>query len=172
MDTLLLPMHSWDTINTMCFNRKALVVGVGDGSEVISVAQSAAITAVYVSSDSAGLGRQLSTVAMLDDLLTTAHLTSRVLLHGVCALLGITQYHTGQFDVVIYNPDTAGSDQIEGDLVMLANAAASLVVIDDPNDSRWDTVTAALAGTDRQCMGDGAIIWATPMPAAPESTVA
>lgn len=171
MQPVLLPMASWDTINTLCFNRKVLIVGVGDGNEVISVAQSAAITAVYVSADSADLGRQLSTVAMLDDLLTSAHLTSRVLLHAVCAMLGITQYHTGQFDVVIYNPDVAGGDGIEEMVAQLANYGASLVVIDDPADTRWGTVVAAVAGTNRQCMGDGAIIWATPMPAAPESAV-
>jgi hypothetical protein len=167
MTPLLLPMTSWDTLTALAFNRKVLMVGVADGQDVMTLAQTAAITAVYASVDSADLGRQLSVIDRIDGLAIERGLSGKILLHDVTALLGITQYHPGAFDLVVFNPAAAGSEDAAADLEQLAGYGRDLVVIDGPDLPLWDQVTSVTAPRGLQAVGYGQIIVARPLPAAP-----
>lgn len=163
----MMPATSWDTLATVCFDRKVLMIGIDGGRDVLNVAQTSLIVAAYAGVATADLGKHLSIIDKVDGMLLDSGLTRRVLLHDVVALLGITQYHPGAFDVAVFNPRAAGSEDVGADLEMIANYARDLVVIDEPGLSLWDEVTAVTAARHLVASSDGQLIVARPASAEP-----
>ncbi|HEX3513848.1 MAG TPA: hypothetical protein VHT26_07605 [Trebonia sp.] len=165
--TLTLPVTSWDTLATICFNRKVLMVGVEGASEVITIAQVATITAVYAGVNPADLGRDMSVIEHVASCVDDAHLAGRVLLHNVIAPLGITQYRPGTFDVAIFNPAAARSDTVGEDLEMIANYARDLAVICALDQPLWEEITAVTQPRGLMATGYDCLVVARPMPTEP-----
>lgn len=165
--TLILPVTSWDTLATVCFNRKVLIVGIDDSAPVITLAQVATITAVYARTSTADLGRHLSVIERTASFVADAGLAGRVLLHNVVAPLGITQYRPGTFDVAVFDPRAAGSDDPEVDLAMIAEYARDLAVVGDVSQELWDQVTQVTRDRGLIATGHDGLIVARPMPTEP-----
>lgn len=158
---LLMPVETWDTINTLCFNRKVLLVGVADGNDVVALAQTAMIVAVYVSVGGPDLGIDMAKIVELHHTLTTRDLGPRVLLHSVPSLLGITQYHIEQFDVAVYNPGACRDPDPAGTAAQLAVYAKRLIVVGDAIGELWDVILPALPQGGYTASSDGNSIFVT-----------
>lgn len=158
---LLMPVDTWDTINTLVFNRKVLMVGVADGADAIALAQTAMVLAIYVDTDGLDVSLHMHKVQDVATLLVQHELNSRVLLHSVCALLGITQYAEGQFDVVVYNPSACRDNDPGHTAAMLANYAKRIVVVGDAIPDLWDVITHALPPGQYTASSDHSAIFVT-----------
>lgn len=159
MAPLLLPPATWDTVTTLAFDRKVLVVGPADGNDVVSLARTALVVCVYMSSATADIGRQLHRTQELDQMLTDKKLGHRVILHAVPAILGITQYHTGQFDLVLFNPEAAGDDDPGGTIAQLAEYAKRLVIAGSDLHHLWYETTSHLPENGYSASCDGSAIF-------------
>lgn len=166
---LLMPVETWDTINTLCFNRKVLLVGVADGNDVVALAQTAMICAVYAEVDNGDIGVLCTKVREVQELVAARELGSRVLLHSVPSLLGITQYALDQFDVVVYNPGACRDPDPAGTAAMIANYTKRLIVVGDAIGDLWDVILPALPQGKYTASSDGNGIFVTL--AAPEPIV-
>jgi hypothetical protein len=161
MRPLVMPLPTWDTINTLCFDRKVLHVGVADGQDTVSLAQAAMVVAVYVDVSGPDIGVSLAKIAQVDDLLTTRGLASRVLLHAVPAMLGITQYHRGQFDVAVYNPSACADPEPHLTIAQLTEYADKVIVVGDKIPELWDVAASALKPGTYMASSDGSAIFIT-----------
>ena len=158
---LLMPAHTWDTVNTLCFDRKVLLVGIADGNDVIALAQSALIVAVYPSVTASNLGADLTKIADTQAMLARRGLHRRVLMHAVPSILGITQYQAGQFDVAIYNPGTGGDPEPGATAAQIANYADKLIVVGENIPEMWNAVVDTLPAGSFTASSDGHAIFVT-----------
>jgi hypothetical protein len=161
MQPLVMPLTTWDTINTLCFDRKVLHVGVADGNDVVSLAQAALVVAVYVDVAAFDIGVSLAKIAQVDDMLVSRGLASRVLLHAVPATLGITQYHRGQFDVAVYNPGACTDPEPHLTIAQLAEYANKVIVVGDGIPQLWDVACSAFKPGTYTASSDGSAIFIT-----------
>ena len=161
MGPLLMPMDTWDTVNTLCFDRKVLLVGVADGNDVVALAQAAMVVAVYVEVTLSDFQAGAAKVADVKSMLESRSLRSRVLLHQVPSLLGITQYCEKQFDVAVYNPSACLDPEPGLTAAQIANYAHKLVVVGERIPELWDVVCAALPQGEFTASSDGSAIFVT-----------
>jgi hypothetical protein len=161
MQPLLMPMTTWDTINTLCFDRKVLLVGVADGNDVVALAQAGLVVVVYLDISGIDIGVSLSKLATVKDMLAARGLASRVVLHQVPAMLGITQYAEGQFDVVVYNPGVCADPEPHLTVAQLSLCAPKVIVVGEKIPELWDVAASALRPGTYTASSDGSAIFIT-----------
>jgi hypothetical protein len=161
MTPLLMPMTTWDTVNTLCFDRKVLLVGVADGNDVIALAQAGLVVAVYIDVAGPDVAVNLTKINMVKEMLASRGLASRVLVHAVPAMLGITQYATDQFDVAVYNPGICADPEPHLTVAQLAQYAPKVIVVGERIPELWDVACSALVPGQYTASSDGNAIFIT-----------
>jgi hypothetical protein len=161
MQPLLMPPSTWDTVSTLCFDRKVLHVGVADGNDVVTLAQSALLVAVYIDVAGPDVAVNLTKINAVKEMLAKRYLYNRVLIHAVPAMLGITQYATDQFDVAVYNPGVCADPEPHLTVAQLAQYAPKVIVVGERIPELWDVVTGALVPGQYTASSDGNAIFIT-----------
>lgn len=156
-----------DTVTTMAFGRKVLMIGTDYGQDVLSLAQAAQVLVVMSLPRGEEITEDITRTALLKHKLDERHLTGHVLFCSVPWDQATAVFVVDQFDLAVVNPHALGEDA-PGELINhVVQFAESLVVIEAPGRNYWDIVTDAVRDQGMICSGDGSIIVARPMPTEP-----
>lgn len=165
--TETLPAATLDTVATMAFGRKVLMVGTEYGQDVLTLALSAQILVVMSLPRTDEITEDITRTATLKAALEERQLTGHVLFHSVPWDRATEGYLVDQFDLAVVNPHALGEDA-PGELVNhVAQFAESIIVREAPGRNYWDIVTGAVHGQGMTCTSDGSIIIARPAPTEP-----
>lgn len=165
--TVLLDAGAWDTIKTLCFNRKVLYVGVADGYDVLSVAQVARIVLACPVTNGPDRARELALVGTVIGSAQAGGLEAELLVACSPYTDVVAAHSCGGFDVAIVNPEIILNDRIEEDLELIAATCRYLVVMEPEGTDLWEIVTAAVLGADMALVRHNHLVVASPAPAAP-----
>lgn len=165
--TLLMPMTTWDTLNVLCFDRKVLMVGVDDGDDVASVAQTAHVLSVYAGMRGQGADEEVAKIEDLYEILQARRLGHTVVLNRVPAMLGVTAYLRGQFDVAVYNPGACQDHNPGESAAFLSGYVGKLIVVGQKIPELWDEVCSHLPQGGYSASSDGSAIFVTMGPPEP-----
>lgn len=156
-----------DTVTTMAFGRKVLMIGTDYGQDVLSLAQAAQVLVVMSLPRGEDVTEDITRTALLKHKLEERSMTGHVLFCSVPWDQATAVYLVDQFDLAVVNPHALGEDA-PGELINhVVQFAESIIVIEAPGRQLWDTVTDAVRDQGMICSGDGAIIVARPMPTEP-----
>lgn len=162
-----MPLASRDTITTMAFGRKVLMLGTDFGQDVLSLAGAAHTLVLFSVPDSEAASEYVVHTGTLGEHLRERGKHTNVVLHTAGWREILPGYLGGQFDMVVLNPGALGEDDA-AQLVNLACQFADTVVVIEPSGrTLWDEVTAVTGPNGLTCSGDGAIIVARPVPTEP-----
>lgn len=156
-----------DTITTMAFGRKVLMIGTEYGQDILALANSAQVLVAMTLPRGDGLMEAIPRTTRLHQALAERRLGTHVLLHAVPWDQALAVYLVDQYDLAVINPHALGEDAPGELIATAAQYAESIIVIETPGRNLWDVVTAAVAGSGMLCSGDGSIIVARPMPVEP-----
>lgn len=165
--TIRITRGAWDTISTLCFNRKVLYVGVNDGYDVLSVAQVARIVLACPVTDGADRGRELALAQTVIASAQAGGLESSTLVACEPYTAVAAMYASGGFDVAVVNLQVLDSDNLDKELEAIAATARYLIVIEPAASDVWDLVEAATLGAGMRLVRADGLIVASPVPTAP-----
>lgn len=156
-----------DTVTTMAFGRKVLMVGTNYGQDVLALAQAAQVVAAFTLPRGENIAEEISKTSHLRQALIERRLAGNIVLHSVPWDQGLEMYLVDEFDLAVVNPGALGEDH-PGELIShVIQFTESLIVIEPSGGTLWEETTTAVADWGMICSGDGAIIVARPMPTEP-----
>lgn len=156
-----------DTVTTMAFGRKVLMIGSDFGQDVLTLAQAAQVLIVMPLPRGDEITEHITKTAYLKHALEERRLAGHVLFHSVPWDQATGTYLVDQFDLVVVNPHAIDEDDPAQLINHVVQFAETIIVIEAPGRQLWDTVTDAVRDQGMICSGDGAIIVARPMPTEP-----
>lgn len=156
-----------DTVTTMAFGRKVLMIGTNFGQDMLSLAGSAQVLCAFTLPREGDFAEAVGKTAHLREQLHTRRLGSHVLLYSVPWDQGLSVHLVDDFDLAVINPGALGEDD-PGELIRhVVQFADTLIVIEPSGNTWWEQVTLAVNGMGMLCSGDGQIIVARPVPTQP-----
>lgn len=168
--TEILPAASQDTVTTLAFGRKVLMIGTGYGQDFLALANSAQILAAFTLPAGGNAMQDIGRTAALAQQLAARGQATHVLLHSVDWREGLGTYLVDQFDLAVLNPHALGEDDPRELIAAALQYAGSLVVVEPPGANLWDVVTGIAREHSLMCTADGSVIVARPMPTEPKIT--
>lgn len=141
MGPLLLAVEDWDTINSLCFDRKVLQLGFHDGRDTVSIARSAHnVTVSGVTREETG--EQAAThLGQLYTAVFNGGCGGHVIIHSATWQEATSVYCPDQFDVAVISPGALGGELLDNYLLTAQAMATDLVVIEPHGADSWAAVT-------------------------------
>jgi len=172
MQPLLLAVEDWDTINSLCFDRKVLQLGFNDGRDTVSIARSAYHVTVAGTVTDDGVESTTAHLGQLYTALYNANCGGHVIIHAADWFESVHTYCPDQFDVAVIQPQRLGGGLLDQILSAAQAYATDLVLIQPPEADSWEAVTRKCARPHWSVTASGRLIVAKRMfPANPDAEV-
>lgn len=137
MTPLTLPVEDWDSLTSLCFDRKVLQLGVADGQDTAQLARSAHVVVAMGRTPDHSVD---DTVAVMAGIMraTVDNRTARnVLVHQETWREALGTYSIDQFDLAVVNPEALGGGVVDDYLVGVGPFADHVVLIEAANTNSW-----------------------------------
>lgn len=142
MSQVLLPAEDWDTINSLCFDRKVIQIGVAGGLETVTMARTARCLVVCPTPASADWDVDRARLQELYDAVTAGAVWPTVMVHGEPWVNVIHTYMQDQFDVAVINPEAFSGLPDQECIHAMTTVARNLIVVGRGGHDMFDAVAS------------------------------
>jgi hypothetical protein len=152
------PETGADTLATLAFNRKVLMVGADGKLNPITLAQVARIVVVIADTGSGVYDTEAEHRAAIARQLRETGQDGQVIFHILPLEEAAGTFEEKQFDLAVINPAAAGFANIEGPVAECDRLAKTVVVLDDGTPDLYERVCIPLRSRPGVVTRDNALI--------------